>query len=90
MPHIIVAVRDRQLNAFMRPFTAQTRGQAIRAFRDEVNRHESELNAHPEDYELYELGTFDEATGKITGHDSQPQLALATNLIEQPRLDQGR
>ena len=85
--HIIVAVRDRQLNAYMRPFTAQTRGQAIRSFRDEVNRQGSELNTHPEDYELYQLGTFDEETGVISDiitaeGKGATQLAIASNLIE--------
>lgn len=82
MQQIIVAVRDRQLNAYMRPFTAATRGQAIRAFGDEANRRESEINAHPEDYELYQLGTFEETTGKIIADEQPQQLALATNLIE--------
>lgn len=81
--HIIVAVRDRQITAFLRPFTAQSRGQAIRSFRDEVNRDGSELNSHPEDYELYELGTFDEQTGNLKPHDSHVQLAIASNLIEE-------
>lgn len=85
--HIIVAVRDRQLNAYMRPFTAQTAGQAIRSFRDEANRQGSEINAHPEDYELYQLGKWDEETGVITETITAEgpgaiQLAIATNLIE--------
>lgn len=85
--HIIVAVRDRQLNAYMRPFVAQTKGQAIRSFSDEVNRAGSELNTHPEDYELYQLGIWDEDTGCITdtitaeGRGAQ-QLAIASNLLE--------
>lgn len=82
MQQLIIAVRDRQLNAFMRPFTAQTAGQAIRSFRDEINRPDSELNRHPEDYELYRLGTFNEQTGEIKSEDPQ-QIALASNLIEQ-------
>lgn len=82
MTHIIVAVRDRQLNAFMRPFTAASPGQAIRAFRDEINTPGSELNRHPEDYELYQLATYDEHTGVIEGLADHAQLAIATNLIE--------
>lgn len=78
---IIIAVRDRQLDAFMRPFVAQSNGQAVRSFRDEINRAGSELNAHPEDYELYLLGTFEETTGEILATKPQ-QIAIATNLIE--------
>lgn len=82
MIHFIIAVRDRQLDAFMRPFTAQTTGQAIRSFKDEVNRKDSELHAHPEDYELYQLGTFNEQTGQVTALEKPLQLALASNLKE--------
>ena len=82
MHQIIVAVKDRQLDAFMRPFVAQTRGQAIRSFRDEINRQDSELNQHPEDYELYELAHYDDHSGKILPHEAPQQLALASNLIE--------
>lgn len=77
-----MAVRDRQLDTFMRPFTAQAIGQAIRSFKDETNRKESEINAHPEDYELYQLGTFNEQTGAVTSLDKPLQVALATNLVQ--------
>lgn len=81
--HIIIAVYDRQLDAYMRPFTAQSAGQAIRSFSDEVNRTESELNKHPEDYELHKLAEWDENSGKIWAAIEGPeQLAIASNLIE--------
>lgn len=67
----------------MRPFTAISPGQAIRAFRDEINTPGSELNKHPEDYELNKVGTFDDAIGQIFGmKDGPEQLAIASNLIE--------
>lgn len=79
----IIAVRDRQLNAFMRPFAAQSLGQAIRSFRDEVNNPQSDLNKHPEDYELYHIADYDEATAAIVQSDPLPaQIAIASNLIE--------
>lgn len=77
----IMAVHDRQLDAYMRPFCAQSIGQAIRSFRDETNRADSEIHAHPEDYELFAIGHFDESTGTITSTRPQ-QVAIATNLIE--------
>jgi hypothetical protein len=59
----IVAVKDRAVDAYNRPFYVPTIGAAIRSFTDEVNRNESEMNAHPEDYDLYEMGTFCDQTG---------------------------
>lgn len=82
MPKLqLLAVRDRQLDAFLRPFAAQSIGQAVRSFRDEINNNQSDMNKHPEDYELYHLGEFQDDTGVITA--TKPlQVALATNLIE--------
>jgi len=59
----IVAVKDRAVDAYNRPFYVPTTGAAIRSFTDEVNRAESEMAAHPEDYDLYEMGTFCDQTG---------------------------
>lgn len=70
------AVKDRALNAFMRPFFAQTKNQAIRMFQDEVNRDKSEMGAHPDDYDLYWLGTWDDETGYITKLPNEPENEL--------------
>lgn len=62
----IVAVKDRAVDAYNRPFYVPTIGAAIRSFTDEVNRKESEMQAHPEDYDLYDMGTFCDQTGTFT------------------------
>lgn len=79
----VLAVYDRQLDCYMRPFVAQTIGQAIRSFRDETNRADSEIHKHPEDYALYHLGQFWENSGLIAPlNDGPKQVALASNLLE--------
>lgn len=59
----IVSVKDRAVDAYNRPFYVPTIGAAIRSFTDEVNRKDSEMQAHPEDYDLYDMGTFCDQTG---------------------------
>lgn len=82
MKIIVVAVRDRQLNAFGRPWYASTRGQAVRSFSDEVNRSagDNQLYMHPEDFELFQLATFDEDSGTFANLDSPAQLAIGSNV----------
>lgn len=65
--HRICAVRDIQIEEFMRPFTTPAIGGATRSFSDEVNRTapDNPMSQHPADYHLYELGTFDTETGAI-------------------------
>lgn len=78
----ILAIRDRALNAYMRPFVAQSVGQAIRMFQDEINRVDSEMNKHPDDYDLYHLGQFHENTGALHTLPSGPeQVAIGKQLV---------
>lgn len=65
MKHLIVSIFDKATEAYMRPFTAQAEGQAVRMFEDEVLRPESEMHRHPEDYALFKIGKFDDNTGTI-------------------------
>lgn len=65
MKKLIVAVSDRAVGEFMNPFVVPSRGLAVRSFTDEVNRPESEMHKHPEDYELHCLGEFEPEHGEI-------------------------
>lgn len=65
MVHYVVCVRDRAVEAFGRPVFAPAPGFAIRSFQDEINRDEDNnmLHMHPDDHDLYLLGSWDDATG---------------------------
>lgn len=66
MKYAVCAVKDRAVNAYNRPIYVPTVGVAIRSFTDEVNRQDSELRNHPEDYDLYEIGQWDDETAIYT------------------------
>lgn len=78
MKQIIVAVKDRAADAYMRPFFVPTANMAIRSFMDEVNRksEDNQLFHHPEDFDLYELGVFDDNSGRIESYDDMKLLML--------------
>lgn len=65
MRYKIVTVRDRQLDVFGTPNFSVALGGSIRAFGDEINRVDvnNPLNKHPEDFDLYHLGEYDDETG---------------------------
>lgn len=67
MIRLVVAVRDGATGLFGQPFFVSARGQAIRAFSDEVNRKASDndLNKHPEDFELFALAEYDDSAGRF-------------------------
>lgn len=63
MKKFIFAIRDRASASFLDPFMVNHKGLAERMFKDAINDPKTPLNKHPEDYDLYEFGTFDDGTG---------------------------
>jgi len=66
----VCAARDRATEAFARPFYVSRPAEAIRSFQDEVQRKPSDgqfnqLNAHPTDFELWQLATWDDNSGEF-------------------------
>lgn len=61
----IVSIKDRATDSFSRPVFVSAPGQAVRSFSDEVNRagDGNEINRHPDDFDLYLLGYFDDTRG---------------------------
>lgn len=67
MKWTICSVRDSAAQIFGRPVFVAALGQAVRGFADQVNdpQKDSDLARHPSDFELYELGTFDDVSGEF-------------------------
>ncbi len=80
----IFTVFDSKAEAFNTPFFLAAKGQAVRAFEDEVNSENSEFSKHPEDYTLFCLGEYDSDTGAIT----PIKLESLGTALEHRRLDQ--
>lgn len=61
----VVAIKDNAAQLFGRPIFVPALGVANRQFSDEVNRaaEDNQYYKHPEDFDLYQLGTFDDETG---------------------------
>lgn len=79
--YVIVSIRDRAADAFGRPAFVPSQGTAIRSFQDEVNRQDAnnEMNRHPDDFDLYILGHFDDQTGHFDAHEPR-QIAIGKAL----------
>jgi len=69
----VVCVKDRAADVVNRPFFVPHRNVAIRDFTDEVNRvaGDNQLNKHPDDFDLYLLGEFDDSRGAFVNNDPQ-------------------
>lgn len=83
MKRAIVAIKDRASNGFGQPFFVAAIGQAIRSFQDEINRAapDNDLNKHPDDFDLYQLGIFDDDTGSIEVMTPPMQIGIGKNFV---------
>lgn len=63
----VFTVFDEKAGAFLRPFLARSRAEALRMFQDTCRDDTTLLAKHPEDFTLFLCGSFDELTGAISG-----------------------
>lgn len=76
----IIATRDIVANVYSIPMFVPTIGGAVRAFSDECSREDPKnaLWQHPEDYELWHLGEWDDNAGTILLYEGKDRKQLAT------------
>jgi len=88
MQHVICAVKDTAAQTFGRMFQVNHGNAAIRSFSDEVNRpgqgdQQNDLFSHPDDFELYELGIYDDQAGVLVPHEGGPRLLVRAKDLTQ-------
>jgi len=63
MVHMMYSVLDTKAGIYNTPFSAVSRGAALRVFSDVANDPKTSVAKHPEDYNLFEIGSYDDALG---------------------------
>ena len=71
MKTYIFTIHDSKANAYLPPFFLPEKGMATRTFMDCVNSEGHQFAAHPYDYTLFCLGTFDNITAKMYAETPQ-------------------
>lgn len=88
MKSLVFSVYDAKAEAYMAPFVAASKGFAIRMFLDEASRPDSMCAKHPEDFRLFHVGEFDDATAVVTMLPGGPvSQGLAQDLLVAARGD---
>lgn len=82
MIYQLISIKDRALEAFMPLGNVRTEGEAIRVFKDMLSDPNTPQNKHPDDYDLYLLGTFDDQTGYIETETKPRKLADGKTIKE--------
>lgn len=61
----LYSVQDTKVGAFMPPFSARARGEALRSFMGACQDEKHQFFAHKGDYVLYFLGAFEDTGGLL-------------------------
>lgn len=77
----IYSIHDIKASAYMTPFFMQTEGMALRAITDCVNDNGHSFNKHPEDFTLFEMGTFDDNNGQMELLETPRPIAKCIELV---------
>ena len=74
------AVYDTKGETFNLPYFCPTIGLAVRMFEDMALDPQTVVAKHPEDYSLFQLGTYDMATGIFT-QDKPPEAISYAHMV---------
>jgi len=81
----VVAVKDNAVNAFTQSVVLVPHvGASIREFIAAINDKDSSFGKHPQDYDLYHLGTFDNENGSFKNFDDPIRLSRGADVKAQP------
>jgi len=64
----VFAVYDSKVEAYLKPFFMQTKGEALRSWEDVVNDDKTMFHKHPEDFTLFEIAEYYEDNARFENH----------------------
>lgn len=78
----LFAIKDIAIESHGRIVQVQHRNEAIRMFKDEANREDSQIGKHPEDFELWYIGIYNETDASIEPIKPIERVARALDMVE--------
>ena len=79
MKHQLLSIRDSKADYYNQVITLKTVEEGVRAFGELVTDQRSMISKHPEDFDLYHLGEFDDQTGLIVTWDAPKHVMKAVH-----------
>lgn len=83
---LMLALYDKKQEQFLLPFFVPTLGVAYRSIQDEISRggEGNMLAAHPGDFQIFEIGVFDEDTGHFATGSIPRMVCEVGQLLSSP------
>ena len=73
----VFAIYDSKAEAFLQPWFSPTKATAIRSFSQAANEETSDFNRFAEDYTLFEIGSWEPASGVLVMSEAKVPLGTA-------------
>lgn len=85
--YVMMAIRDRAADCFSTPMFFTSVGGGVRSFTDEINRpaENNQYYNHPEDFDLYELGSYTDETADFEILPQPRQVAIGKDVSRRER-----
>lgn len=81
MINLVFGLRDIKASAFVSYFPAVSRAVAVRLLADSVEAKEGICGKHPEDFQLFQLGEFDDQSGQFKNLNTPELVVEASSLL---------
>lgn len=78
----VFSVLDNAVGAFLPPFYARSKGEAIRSFTEAANAAEHAFKKNSRDYVLFQLGVFDDVSGVFDCGEPDRVLSAAECFLD--------
>lgn len=83
----VMAAYDSKARAFLMPFFASQVAVGVRSFSEAANTPGHQLCAHPEDFTLFHLGTYNDDNAQFEFLTPMVNLGLASNYKSEGRFN---
>lgn len=77
----VYSIYDSAVQVWRSPLFARAKGEILRSFVEAVNKPDTEFAKNPSDYILFELGSFDDSTGKFSLYDAPDRVGVAIEFV---------
>ncbi|UOF81151.1 DNA binding protein vP5 [Microviridae sp.] len=77
----VFTIYDSKSEVWGKPFYSQTTASGLRAFIDVVKDGQSEYNKFPNDFAIFEVAVWDDASGLMLPYEAKKSLGLAVEYL---------
>lgn len=80
-------IHDAKAEAYLTPFFLPMDGMALRTFGDCVNSKDHQFGAHPYDFTLFRIGTWDDSTATVLVAERSHSLGNGVELLRTRQIE---